>query len=155
MSHVRGMVVNLKTANGGSNGTDDHIYIGVAGTGGGREFPLDVKGFNDFEAGSDVIYQLGTVWDGAAISSPSVKNPKNSGGNDWNSPSRYRIEMGEVNQVYIRKGGSRKGDGDDRYAFDEVEVTLYGSRGQSRTFSETRDMRLANEHGLQIWLPEG
>ena len=155
MSHLRGMVVNLKTLGGGTDGTDDHIYIGVVGTGGGREFPLDVSGFNDFEEGSDVTYALGTVWDGVAISAPGVKNPRFSGGTDWNSPRRYRIELNDVTHVYIRKGGTRKGDDDDRYAFDEVEVTLYGFNPQSRTFGTTRNMRLANEHGLQIWLPEG
>jgi len=151
MAHLRGIVVNLKTA---GDGTDDHIYIGVVGTAGGREFPLDVKGFNDFEAGSDITYALGAVWDGTAISDPNVKNPKFSAGTDWNSPRRYRIELEDVSHVYIRKGGTRKGDDDDRYQFEEVEVTLYGVNPVSRTFGTRRNMRLANEHGQQIWLPE-
>ncbi len=155
MAHVRGMVVKLRTSGAANEGTDDQIYIGVVGTGGGREFPLEDPDFNDFEKGSDVTYALGTVWDGVAISAPGVKNPRFSGGTDWNSPRRYRIELNDVTHVYIRKGGTRKSDDDDRYAFDEVEVTLYGANPQSRTFGTTRNMRLANEHGLQIWLPEG
>lgn len=154
MSHIRGMVVNLKTAGGANDGTDDKIYIGVVGTDGGREFPLDTSGFNDFEKGSDVTYALGTVWDGTAISDPDVKNPRFSSGTDFNSPRRYRIELNDVTHVYIRKGSTRKGDDDDRYEFDAVEVTLYGANPQSRTFGTRTNMRLANEHGLQIWLPE-
>ena len=154
MPHVRGMVVNLRTAGGATDGTDDHIYIGVVGTGGGREFPLDVSGFNDFEKGSDVTYALGTVWDGTAISDPGVKNPRFSSGGDFNSPLRSRIELNDVTHVYIRKGSTRKGDDDDRYEFDGVEVTLFGANPQSRTFGTRTNMRLANEHGLQIWLPE-
>jgi len=154
MSHVRGMVVNLKTGSGTNDGTDDHIYIGVVGTGGGKEFPLDTSGFNDFEKGSDVTYVLGTVWDGTVISAPGVKHPRFSGGTDFNSPRRFRIELNDVTQVYVRKGGTRKSDGDDAYRLDELDVTLYGANPQSRSFGTNRDMKLGNEFGLQIWLPE-
>ena len=47
MAHVKGILVELRTATGSGSGTKDHIYIGVQGQGGGREFPLDVRGFND------------------------------------------------------------------------------------------------------------
>lgn len=154
MSHIRGIVVNLVTSSSSDEGTDDHLYIGVQGTGGGREFPLAVSGFDDFERGSNVTYALGTVWDGTAISDPAVKNPDGSSGNGWNDPGRYRIELEDVTHVYIRKGGTRKGEGDDRYRFDSVEVTLYGANPESRAFGTTTEMRLANEWGLQVWLPE-
>ena len=45
MSGVKGLVVRLKTSSIRKwAGTDDPIYIGVVGKGGGREFPLDVEG---------------------------------------------------------------------------------------------------------------
>ena len=43
------------TLSGSDVGTDDHIYIGVEGTGGGRECPLVVAEFNDFERGTNVL----------------------------------------------------------------------------------------------------
>lgn len=151
MSHVRGMVVRLKTKNESYAGTDDHIYIGVVGTDGGREFPLDVRGFNDFEPGTDVKYWLGDVWDGGVLS--NAKNPYQA--HAWNDPELWRIEMDQVNQVYVRKGGTRTGGQDNAYKMDEVEVTLYGATSPNkRTFERTTDIWLANEYGLQVWLPE-
>ena len=48
MPHIRGMKVELHTHYNPFSGTDDHIYIGVYGTDGGREFPLDAPG-DDFD----------------------------------------------------------------------------------------------------------
>ena len=59
VSYLRGMVVQLNTGLGKHSGTDDPIYVGAAGTGGGREFPLDVKWHDDFERRSRVKYLLG------------------------------------------------------------------------------------------------
>jgi len=73
MAHVQGIVVILVTGSGRFDATDDKIYIGVVGTDGGREYPLDVAGFDDFEKGTNVTYALGTVWDSDAISDPAVK----------------------------------------------------------------------------------
>ena len=150
MTHVRGMVIRLRTENEKYAGTDDHIYIGVVGTAGGREFPLDVRRFNDFERGTDVKYWLGDVWDGSVLS--NARNPYEA--HDWNDPEKWRIEMDDVNQVYVRKGGTGTGRDDDAYKMDEVEVILYGASPNRRTFSRTTDIWLANEYGLQVWLPE-
>ena len=156
MSHIQGIVVNLKTSDGDKDGTDDNMYIGVAGTGGGREFPLGTNNFDDYEKGSDVTYALGVVWDGVAISDPEVKNPRFSTNNDVNDPSHSNLVLSEVNQVYIRKAGTRKSDGDDRHEFDSLRVTLYGSSAESRTFETVTRGRtiLSNLTGLQIWLRE-
>jgi hypothetical protein len=151
MSDVRGILVELVTENEKYAGTDDHIYIGVVGDGGGREFPLDVRGFNDFERGKNVKYWLGDVWDGNVLA--GAKNPYQSQGG-WNDPDKWRIELEDVDQVYVRKGGTRSGGADDAYKMDRVEVTLYGASPISRTFSRSTDIWLANEYGLQVWLPE-
>lgn len=153
MTTVRGMVVRLKTKMGSHAGTDDHIYIGVVGMGGGREFPLDVRGFGDFEPGTYVKYRLGHIWDENA--ELAAREPYKSQDLGWNDPRKWEIELEQVNQVYVRKGGSRKGEADDAYKMDEVEVTLFGPASPSkRTFSRTTDMWFANEYGLQVWLPE-
>ena len=152
MTHLRGMVVDLKTSSQSGAGTDAHIYIGVVGTRGGREFPLDVEGFNDFEPGPDVKYWLGTVWDGTAITGSRKPRGSEPGGN--NNPQRYRIELDDVPFVYIRKAAGLTEGSDDAYRLDEVEVMLYGYNPESRSFGTTRDMWLSIENGLQLWLPE-
>lgn len=47
-------MVELETSTESWAGTDDHLYAGVFGTEGGREFNLNVSGFNDYEPGSKV-----------------------------------------------------------------------------------------------------
>ncbi len=121
MTHLRGMVVRLRTENQAWAGTDDHIYIGVFGKGGGREFPLDVGPFNDFERGTDIRYHLGTVWDGTVL--PGTKKPKGSEPGGRNNPAWHNVNLDLIDYVYIRKAGSRSNKGDDAYKFDFVEVT--------------------------------
>jgi hypothetical protein len=155
MSHLLGMVVTLTTASGGLNlGTDDHIYIGVVGTDGGREFPLDTVGFNDWEAGTTITYVLGSVW--AAVPA-NHKEPKYSQPGERNDPAVFRTELGNVDHVYIRKQGDRTKDGDDAYTFTFIEVKLYAGQffaPNLRTFSTSYELRLGNQFGHQAWLPE-
>ena len=152
MSHVRGILVRLRTKDQSGAGTDDHVYIGVAGTGGGREFPLDVRRFNDFEAGSDVKYWFGDVWEGGVLS--GARRPFRSEPNDRNDPAWFRIELDEVNQVYVRKQGDNTTAGDDAWKMDYIEINLYGASSQKRTFSTGNDLWFGNEYGRTAWLPE-
>jgi len=155
MSKLLGIMVTLETSSAAWSGTDDHLYVGVQGTGGGREFPLDVAGFNDFEEGTEVIYKLGTVWAaGGAGEKGGSLTPSESSPGGWNDPARGTIDLEKVDYVYLRKGGTRSGSADDLYELAEVSVTLYGPTSESRIFSRTEAIRLANEHGLQVWLPE-
>lgn len=150
MVNVKGMVVELKTKSGKGTGTDDHIYIGVVGKGGGSEFPLDVPGFDDFEAGT-VRYWFGDVWDGSSLS--GAKNPYKA--HSWNDPEPRYIDLDKVDYVYLRKHSHKGGRDDDAWKMDKVEVTLYGpSSPQKRTFHKTGDIWLANEYGLQVYLKE-
>lgn len=153
MTHLRGMVVRVVTDAENNAGTDDMIYIGVIGKGGGREFPLDVAGFNDWEKGSNIKYHLGTVWDGAALN--GTKKPLHSEPGQKNDPMWHRVELDEVDYVYIRKQGDNTKTGDDRYRFETVEVTLYGANPISRSFIETADLYLSNESGQICYIPEG
>ena len=152
MSHVRGILVRLKTKSQSGAGTDDHIYIGVVGSGGGREFPLDVRGFNDFREDQDITYWFGSVWDEAALE--GVKRPYRSEPGERNDPDWFRIELDQLQTVYVRKQGDRSVQGDDAFKMDEVEVTLYGVSPEKRTFGTSNDLWLGNEYGHQAWLPE-
>lgn len=153
MSKLLGITVGLKTGPGQWSGTDDHIYVGIQGKGGGREFPLDVAGFDDFEAGTYVIYLLGQVWV-SGVSGKKEKKPFESSQGGWNDPGKWDIDFDKIDYVYIRKGGTRAAKDDDLYEMDEIEVAIYGTQPQSRIFKHKGYIRLANEYGLQIWLPE-
>jgi len=147
MANIKGMVVVLKTKTGSYTGTDNHIYVGLGGKQGGSEFPLDVRGFDDFEAGT-VRYWLGDVWDGTALS--GARNPYSS--STWNDPEKRYIDLERVDYVYLRKQSYTKDD--DKWKMDSVEVTLYGPSPTKRSFHKTGDIWLANEYGLQVYLKE-
>lgn len=152
MSNLRGVLVRLKTAKGKWSGTDDHIYVGIFGKGGGRELPLDVHDFDDFEEGSQVKYWIGDVWDGTALS--GARNPYESQGPWWNNPKYDGINLEKVDYVYLRKQGDRSQSGDDLYQLDEVEITIYGSSPIKRTFARYIDIKFGNEYGNTVWIPE-
>jgi hypothetical protein len=148
MSHLRGILVELDT----DSGTDDQIYVGVVGRGGGREFPLATANFNDFEPGL-ATYLLGAIWQ---VAPANVKHPDMSLVGERNDPEVFRIELGEVDYVYIRKEGDPTAS-DDAYKFDSVEVKLYAAQGDTpnlRTFSTNSDLWLGNEFGHQAWIAE-
>ena len=154
MSHLRGMKVRLITHSDANSGTDDHIYIGVVGSRGGREFPLATANFNDFETGSDVTYVLGTIFDAEP---PGAKHPEKSTRGGDNDPQGFRIDLGDVDYVYIRKQGDRSGGDDDAYQLDFVRVELYArevDNPSKRTFRASNNLWFGNEFGHQAWLTE-
>jgi hypothetical protein len=151
VSTLRGIVVYLATGTGRRAGTNDALYVGVSGTAGGREFPLDTALFDDFERRSRVRYALGEIWEESALTGARV--PKMSKA-DWNDPAYFHVEMRGIDRVYLRKQcGRRKGD-DDAYQLDEIEVALYGDAGEKRTFRSASAIWLGLEYGAQVWLPE-
>jgi hypothetical protein len=151
LSTLRGIVVYLATGTSARAGTDDALYLGISGTQGGREFPLDTSFFDDFERRSRVRYALGEVWEESAL--VGAKRPKMSKA-DWNDPSYFHVGLAAVDRVYLRKQcGRRRGD-DDAYNLDEIEVTLYGAAEQKRVFRSASSIWLGFEYGGQVWLPE-
>jgi len=151
LSTLRGIVVYLATGTSARSGTNDALYLGVAGSEGGREFPLDTAFFDDFERRSRVRYALGEVWEESAL--VGAKHPKMSKA-DWNDPTYFHVGLAAVDRVYLRKQcGRRRGD-DDAYHLDEIEVTLYGAADQKRVFRSASAIWLGVEYGAQVWLPE-
>jgi hypothetical protein len=145
------MIVRLRTGKGPFAGTDDPLYVGISGTGGGREFPLDVRWFDDFERGSNVKYLLGTVWDEHAAA--GARRPVEAEGG-WNDPLTAYIDLSKVDRVYLRKQAGRKVTDDDAYQLEGLEVVLYGDVPERRTFRNDVTTWLGVKFGLQIWLPE-
>jgi hypothetical protein len=150
MTALKGILVRLKTKKEYGAGTNDNIYVGVMGKGGGSEFPLDVIGFNDFEEGSEVKYWFGNIWEGVALT--GAKNPFQS--HQWNDPGIRDIEMDKIDYVYLRKHSHKGGVDDDAWKMEAVQITLYGPKPEKRTFYKRGDVWLANEYGLTVWLEE-
>ncbi len=150
MGALKGMLIRMKTKDEPGAGTKDNMYVGVVGSGGGSEFPLDVPGFKEFDKGSDIKYWFGDVWDGVALK--DARNPFQA--HKWNDPEHRLIDIEKVDYVYIRKHSAKEGVDDDAWKMDEVEVILYGDTPEKRTFFKGGDIWLANEYGLQVWLRE-
>jgi hypothetical protein len=151
LSTLRGIVVYLATGTAPKSGTDDALYVGVSGTQGGREFPLDTAFFDDFERRSRVRYALGEVWEEAAL--VGAKTPKLAKAS-WNDPTYFHVGLGGIDRVYLRKQCGRRARDDDAYHLDEIEVALYGPASEKRVFRSASAIWLGLEYGAQVWLPE-
>jgi hypothetical protein len=149
--YLRGIVVRLKTGGSRQAGTDDPLFLGVSGAAGGREFPLDVRWFDDAQRGSDVKYALGQVWEEAALA--GARGPRMADA-DWNDPKLSYVGFDAIAQVYLRKHAGRRASDDDAYQLDLIEVTLYGEADRKRTFRCTTALWLGLQYGLQVWIPE-
>lgn len=146
MPDITGIFVSLTVGGGTHDGTDDHVYLGVAGTGGGREFALATARINDFEAGSTVTYSFGP-------------DAQQFGGEEPDTATaelgRISISQAGVTHVYLRKQGSIGHDDDDALDVDSAFVYLVadGSR-VTRVFISTGGARLGNESGHVVHLRE-
>lgn len=145
MSRLNGIFVSLTTAGQWWSGTNDHLYIGVVGTVGGREFALAVDDFDDFEEGTVVPYSIGP---GAAVF--GGRTPDTAPG----ALAEMTICQPNVTHVYLRKQGDRTHEGDDAWRLSSVFVYLIASGTPTRVFVSTGPATLGNEHGLQVWLAE-
>ncbi|MDX1649521.1 MAG: hypothetical protein R3263_06675 [Myxococcota bacterium] len=148
---LRGIVVRLHTGTGRHSGTDDMLYVGVSGTRGGREFPLDVPWFDDFERRSRVKYALGEVWDEDLLA--GARTPRHARG-DWNDPSLLAVDLDAVDRVYLRKHAGRRAADDDAWELDEAEVVLFGTPPRRRVYRSSGALWLGVAYGLTVWLPE-
>jgi hypothetical protein len=144
MSKITGIFVSLTTAGVWWAGTNDHLYLGVVGTVGGREFALGVDGFDDFEAGTVVPYSIGP---GAAVFGGKIPATAPA------ALAEMTICLPNVTHVYLRKQGDRTHEGDDAWRLSSAFVYLISS-GMTRVFTTTGPATLGNEHGLQLWLAE-
>jgi hypothetical protein len=152
MPEIKGIVVQVLTRDQVATGTDDRIYLGVFGRGGGSEFPLDIRGIDDFERGSIEKYWFGSVWDGDILSGAEMRPYAARG---LNNPSTRDIDINLVDYVYLRKHSHKGGNADDQWKMDWVKVTLYGNDSpKRRIFQKLENITLGNEYGLQVWLVE-
>ena len=151
MSWLKGIVVRLKTGSAKFAGTDDLLFLGVSGSDGGREFPLEVRSFDDAERLSEVKYVLGAVWDLQAL--PGARQPRFAE-KEWNDPALFYIGFESIDRVYLRKQAGRRPAADDAWQLDEIEIALYGETGRRRVFFSNTAVWLGLRYGLQVWIPE-
>jgi len=155
MVQLTGIVANLETSDTEDSGTDDHLYIGVVGTGGGREFPLNSEK-EDFITGEKENFLLGSVWDPTEVDS-STKFPLESEPGKNNDPALYPLNLDNVSFVYLRKQGDNTTEDDDAYKLQFLRVVLYGPSPPSRRIFNTNNnnaVLLANENGHVVYLQE-
>jgi hypothetical protein len=154
MSDLTGIAVTLTTAADEDGGTDDHVYLGIVGLGGGREFPLDDPDQDDFELEPPVRYKLGATWETVSAS----RFPRQSKPGQVNDPAFMPIEFELVYAVYLRKQGDNSTEDDDAYRLSDAKVVLYGPASPlKRTFTLRRRSKgpwLANENGHVVYLAE-
>lgn len=144
MGKITGISVwNLETESGRHTGTDDHVYLGVYGTGGGREFALDVDDYNDWEPGSVDDYEFGSPTTGG-------REPITAA----DQLNRIDISLEDVTHVYLRKQGDRTTAGDDFWEVLECHVLMSSGSDASRLFSLPGTARLGNEYGHKVWLSD-
>ncbi|WP_222272369.1 hypothetical protein [Modestobacter marinus] len=162
MTILAGIAVELTTSNESQSGTDDHLYVGIVGKGGGREFALATPS-EDFESGTE-LFLLGDIWDSTVTSVPSAKKPFDSEPGGENDPVRALIEAELVDYVYLRKQGDNTEEDDDVYRLRRVTVSLFFSidvTGAGRRVdyefiapAQKPWLTLANENGHTVYLHE-
>jgi hypothetical protein len=153
---ILGMLVVLQTFDGEDAGTDDEIYIGLWGIGGGREFPLSSGDHEDFERGAQDTYIIGVD---PGFGFPLIRSDRSAPGGD-NDPALIPIALESIQYVYIRKQAYGTGNDDDAWRLSNVIVLLYDVETvplpRSRLFAldAPKGMWFGNEHGHQAWLTE-
>jgi hypothetical protein len=168
MTRMRAMVVSLTTDPADDSKTDEQLYVGLWGTGGGREFPLRSRDFDEgnFAAGTTRVFLLGWLPPSAKPTEGRQSDRTDPG--EANDPALLPIELDDVEYVYLRKQAvGDESDDDDAYQLSKIEVDLFGTAtgATSPTYStaKTPEKRFVldppglwfgNEHGHQAWLEE-
>lgn len=153
---ILGIFVNLNTFKSEHAETDDEIYLGAWGTGGGREFPLSSKGHDDFERGAVDDYILGVD---PGFGFPMHRPDRSAPGGD-NDPALVPIDLSTIQYVYLRKQAYGTGEADNAWRLDSVNVLFFEQEtvplNQSRFFAlhPRQGLWMGNEHGHQVWLTE-
>ena len=88
MTRLRAMIVTLLTELADDSATKEQLYVGLWGTGGGREFPLRSKGFDaaggSFAAGWTRVFKLGDF--AGVVTPPEGRESHHAGKGEPNDP---------------------------------------------------------------------
>ena len=149
MDDIRGVSLKLESENEHKVDKDDCFYVGVCGKGKAREIHLDVYGYDDFNAVTNVKRGFGDVWEEDVRTNAKELFKVSS----FSDTENRHIDLDKVNRVYLRKQNhSGKGN---VWKLNGAEVTLYGpNNSQKRKIYKSKDCGLALEYGLKVWLKE-
>ena len=148
MGAVSGISLIVRTGQTRTAGTDDAVYLGIVGTGQGREFNLDVAGVDDYEPGS-AIYTIGDTLDAGAGRRPKSLHA--------GALEEFRIDFDGVTHVYLRKWTSASALRDDAWQLSFASCYIYdvrpadGSPPRFQRFELNGPVWLSTKHGAQVW----
>ena len=168
MGDIRHITVQLVTSGDkdfGDTGTDDPVYLGFFGSGGGREFPLFVTNFDDYERGSKVDYFLGNE---VINLGGNQKQVDRSSPGQANDPARLPVDLDSVQFVYLRKqnygllqpqttAGPPADEGEDDAWLLETADAFLGDGSNYRHFltrPEKEGLWFGNEFGQKVYMRE-
>lgn len=146
---ITGIGLELYVDNWPPSDTEDALYLGVYGSSGGREFPLDVQGYEEFQPGEDVKLNIGGLCHWQANQNPHIVTASTGGA--ANDPAIDNIDLDSVEFVYLRKNlGSAQGL-DDELKLSRADVWLCDG-SKERYFSKSVRMFFGYEYGAKHWL---
>ena len=154
MAAILGMLVYLATDISKEAQTNDEVYIGLWGRGGGREFPLSATDHKDFHQGNDTYVLGANPGLGELVQSDRSKP------GEANDPALVPIDLDSIQYVYVRKQAYGMGNADNAWRLATAIVTLYDEIGlplpgpRMFVLNVPKGMWLGNEHGHQAWLTE-
>ena len=152
MAKVVGLLVYVYVSGAPGSGTDDPVYLGISGRRGGREFPLNRSGKNDWEAGQKYDYVIGTVPDNDLPKGADFAIAAQPG--KRNSPDRFDIVIEGIDRVYIRKRAGISQITDDAVSILQVNVSIYDDNGAVHAWSLNSKLGvwLGTEYGSRVGL---
>lgn len=161
MPDLSGIFVTIKTSDKTDSETDDHLFLGIEGTGGGREFNLNVRDFDDFQRGALEQYNLGgvtsqqiqTLLNNSEILTQGYRVPYEASKGGKNDPAFLAIDFNKIDRVYLRKIGDRENNDDNAYRLASIDVWLFSDDGGWKKYFLYRQALLGSEYGLKIWIP--
>jgi hypothetical protein len=135
---VTGIYLSVTTGSQAWAGTDDALYLGLAGTVGGREFYLDTNGLS---ANSTKTFKWGDATFNADVEKASV------GGTVICRPN--------LTHVYLRKHGPGSRRSDNAWSMESAFVFIVSDEsGTTDVFVTTGPEQLSYETGLTVYLAQ-
>lgn len=157
MAIITGIVVEATVARRAEAGTDDRLYVGLHGSGGG-ELSLNTPQ-DDWEPGEPVRIILGEPRSGNFSAFHQAHKSEPGGMND---PARWAMNTDSLDNVSFRKSGPWNLNDDDLLELEDARVSVRAHDGSSQdlviidfsllTIPNSPNIFLGNEVGLQKYL---
>jgi hypothetical protein len=150
MASLKGIRVSFNTSSQWWSPTNDALFLGVYGTGGGREFRLN----GDIQVNQpDKAFSL--VLGDPCCPTPNDVPVQYSTGMGDNDPLLNPVELDDIDHVYLRKETTDSTSAnDDVLVLQGASVLLCDTEGRLRLWRRDAMLNFSDETGLQQWLGE-